>query len=84
MERILVHIDSLVLKGFRYEDRHAIAAALQNELARMLTATGSARHVAALGNPARVRAGDIRVASSATARQVGAAVARHIGGALKL
>jgi hypothetical protein len=49
----------------------------------MLTETGSARHVAALGNPARLRAGDIRVASSATARQVGAAVARGIGGALK-
>jgi hypothetical protein len=83
MKRILVQIDNLVLRGFRYEDCHAIAAALQDELGRMLTETGSARHVAALGNPARLRAGDIRVASSATARQVGAAVARGIGGALK-
>ena len=29
MRRVIVNIDSLVLKGFRYEDRHAIAAAVE-------------------------------------------------------
>ena len=32
MKRIVLHIDSLVLKGFRNEDRHGIAEGLQQEL----------------------------------------------------
>ena len=35
-----LHIDSLILTGFRPEDRHAVGAALQRELARLLSIDG--------------------------------------------
>ncbi len=35
MKRVVVHIDRLMLKGFRPEDRHAIASGLQEELGRV-------------------------------------------------
>ena len=35
MKRVVVHIDRLVLNGFRHADRHAIAAGLQQELGRV-------------------------------------------------
>ena len=37
MKRVVVHIDRLVLKGFRPEDRHAIAAGLEQELGRVFS-----------------------------------------------
>ncbi len=40
MRRIVVNIDSLVLKGFRYEDRHAIAQGLQQQLATLFAGPG--------------------------------------------
>ena len=36
MKRVLVHIEHLVLRGFRNEDQQAITAGLQQELARVL------------------------------------------------
>jgi hypothetical protein len=46
MKRIIFHIDSLVLKDFRYENRHAIAALAQDELMRVLAAPGAAQRIA--------------------------------------
>ena len=39
MKRVVVHIDRLVLKGFRHEDRHDIAVGLQAELGACATAS---------------------------------------------
>ena len=61
MRRVIVNIDSLVLLGFRYEDRHAIAAALREELARTLAAPESAQQVASLGSVPRLKLGSINV-----------------------
>jgi hypothetical protein len=35
MTRVIVHIDRLVLRGFRYEDRLAIAEGLRSEISRL-------------------------------------------------
>ena len=56
MRRVIVHIDSLVLKGFRYEDRYTIAAALKDELTRMLAPPEAAQRVTSLGSVPRLKA----------------------------
>jgi hypothetical protein len=35
MTRVVVHIDRLVLRGFRHEDKHAFAEGLQEEISRL-------------------------------------------------
>ena len=63
MKRVVIHIDSLALKGFRYEDRHAIAAALQDELTRVLAAPEAAQQVASLGSVPRLRLSSVNLGS---------------------
>jgi hypothetical protein len=83
MRRIVVRIDSLVLKGIRYEDRHAISAAVQQELARALAAPGTAHELAAMGSAPALRAGTVDVAPSASVRDVGSAAARRMAQTLR-
>jgi hypothetical protein len=79
MKRVIVNIDSLVLKGFRHEDRHAIATALQDEIRRVFTAPESAQRVRQIGNVPRMRIGDVIVGANAKPQQVGAATGRAVG-----
>jgi hypothetical protein len=79
MRRIIVNIDSLVLKGFRYEDRHVIAAAVQEELARVLHAPGAAQQLTVLGSTPEMHLGKVTVGADAKPRQVGAAAGGAIG-----
>jgi hypothetical protein len=79
MRRIVVNIDSLVLKGFRYEDRHVAAAAVQDEITRALAAPDAAARVAQLGSTPNLRVGNVNVAANAKAQQVGAAAGRAVG-----
>jgi hypothetical protein len=79
MNRVIVHIDRLVLKGFRHEDRHAIAEGLQQELGRVFSAPGAARHLSTLGDTARVRVGGVDIPSGSTPQRTGAQVAQGIG-----
>jgi len=79
MRRIIVNIDSLVLKGIRYEDRYAIAAAVQDELTRVLSAPESARQIAALGSIPRMQIGNVNVDANAKPQQIGAATGRAVG-----
>lgn len=79
MRRIVVNIESLVLKGFRYEDRHAIAAAVQDEISRVLSAPDAAARVAQLGSMPNLRIDTVSVAANAKPTQVGAATGRAIG-----
>jgi hypothetical protein len=55
MKRVIVHIDRLVLKGFRPEDRHAIAEGLRVELGRRLGESAAIQNWAASGHRERVR-----------------------------
>jgi hypothetical protein len=79
MKPVLVDIENLVLKGFRYEDRHAIAAALQDELARLLAAPETAARLTQLGQLPQLSVGDVRIDASAKPHQVGAETGRAIG-----
>ena len=79
MRRIVVNIDSLVLKGFRYEDRHAIAQGLQEEISRALSISDAAARVAEFGSVPNLRLGNVRVAAGAKLRQVGVATGRAVG-----
>jgi hypothetical protein len=79
MKQVLVNIENLLLKGFRYEDRHAIAAALQDELARLLAAPETAARLTKLGQLPHLSVGDVRIDANAKPHQVGAETGRVIG-----
>lgn len=55
MTRVIVHIDRLVLKGFRPEDRDAIAEGLREELGRRLGEPAAIQNWAASGHRERLR-----------------------------
>lgn len=78
MKRVVVHIENLVLKGFRYEDRYTIGAALEAELSRMLATPDAAQRITEFGNMPRMRIGNVAIGSNAP-QQVGAETARAIG-----
>ena len=78
MTRVVVHIDRLVLTGFRPRDRHAIAAGLQEELGRAFAEPGAASGLTALGNVSRLQLRGVHIAPGATPQHVGHGVARGI------
>ncbi|MBK5106349.1 MAG: hypothetical protein JJE42_19065 [Burkholderiales bacterium] len=79
MKRVVVHIDRLVLKGFRHEDRHAIAAGLQHELSRVFADRQTLSNFRALGDVPRVQVGSVQFEQGAKPRRVGENVAQGIG-----
>lgn len=79
MRRVVVHIDSLVLKGFRYEDRHAVAQGLQEQLTALFAEPGMAEGLVSLGDVPRLRPKAISLADEASPRQTGTDVADGIG-----
>ncbi|MBI4000192.1 MAG: hypothetical protein HY348_00205, partial [Nitrospira defluvii] len=79
MRRVVVNIDRLVLKGFRYEDRHAIAQGLQEQLQQMLSEPGMAERLSVAGHIPRLRAGQIEMSPGSKPQQVGIATASEIG-----
>jgi hypothetical protein len=72
MKRVTVHIDSLVLRGFRHEDRDAIAAGLQQELGRLLADPQAAQQFTARGDVSRLRVGSIHVDPGTKPQRIGA------------
>lgn len=83
MKRVIVHIDRLVLKGFRREDRLAIAEGLQQELGRVFSAPGADRHLSTLGDIARIRVGGVDIAPGSKPQSIGVQVAQGIGKEMK-
>ena len=79
MKRVVVHIDSLILKGFRYEDRHAVAAAVQDELARSLSAPGAAQNLVSFGSVPLLRLGSVNLGAETKPQQLGAETGRAVG-----
>ena len=76
---IRVKIDRLVLKGFRFEDRHAVARGMQEQLTRLLSQPGMARRLSRIGSLPELRVRQAHTAADAGPRQVGIAVAKGIG-----
>lgn len=83
MRRVIVHIDSLILKGFRYEDRHAIAMGLQEELGRVFADRDSISRLNAMGDVPRLQVGGVQIAQGTKPPRIGENVARGIGKELK-
>jgi len=79
MKRIVVHIDRLVLRGVRHEERHAVAAGLKGELSRWLAGAGAGDRLARLGHVPRLSLGRVSLAAGAGAEAVGVATARAVG-----
>lgn len=78
MKRVVVHIDSLVLRGFRHEDRHAIAAGLQAELTRLFAEKSIASRLATTGDVSRLTIGNVDVTQGTAPEGVGRQAARGI------
>lgn len=74
-----LHIDRLVLHGFRHEDRHGIAEGIQQELSRMLAEPEAAQKLAAHGDASRLRIGNVQIGRDARPRHVGSQVGQGIG-----
>jgi hypothetical protein len=83
MKRVNLHIDKLVLRGFKNEDRQGIADGIQQELGRMFSDPQAARKLTANGDVPRLRIGNIPVDHSARPQYVGLKVAQGIGKGMK-
>ena len=83
MKRIVLHIDSLVLKGFPHEDRQGIAEGLQQELVRLFTDPQASQQLTANGDISRLRAGNIKIHQDSKPQHVGLQVAQGIGKGMK-
>jgi hypothetical protein len=83
MKRVVLHIDSLVLKGFRHEDRHGIAEGLQQELTRLFADPQAALQLTANGDVSRLRIGGIQIHHDSKPQRVGSQVAQGIGKGMK-
>lgn len=79
MTRVAVHIDRLVLKGARPEDRHAIAQGLERELARVFGERDAAARLRRLGDVPRMKVDGVAIEQGAVPQRVGQSVAQGIG-----
>ncbi len=82
MKRIVVSVDRLVLAGFPHEDRLAIAAGLQGDLAQALAISNAAPGLARLGAVETVRAANVALAPNDKAATVGSTIGRAISKSL--
>ena len=67
MRRVVVHIDRMVLKGFRNADAHAIGENMRSELARLLADPATGQRLASLGHVSSLHAGKVGLAPDARA-----------------
>jgi len=59
MKRVVVHIDRMVLKGFRNADAHAIGEGMRGELTRLFADPVAGERLASLGDMPNLQAGKI-------------------------
>lgn len=77
---VSVHIDRVVLEGFRFGvlEQAGLASAMQVELSRLLSAHGfAASPLCAVASP-RLDAGELRVAQGSSAQRLGRAIAQSL------
>jgi hypothetical protein len=79
MTRVVVHVDRLVLNGFRHEDRHAIALGLQEELGRVFANRESMSYLTAVRDRPHVHVAGVHIEPGSQPQHVGQHVARGIG-----
>lgn len=81
MSRIVLQIDRLVLRGIESGDAESFATALQAELQRQFAMTGMAETLSSIGQPARIKVGEVRSTTSGH-DELGQAVAQSIASGL--
>jgi hypothetical protein len=79
MTRVVVRIDRLVLRGFRYDERHAIALGLQQELGRVFGDREAVPHLGAAEDRPRLSVGGVHLELGLKPQRIGANVAQGIG-----
>jgi hypothetical protein len=79
MSNVVIHIDRLVLHGFRREDRYDIAAGLQQELSQLFADGAGALRLAAMRNTSRLQVSGVPLERGSKPQSIGASVARGIG-----
>ena len=83
MKRVVVHIDRLVLKGFRHEERHAIAAGLRQELGRVFADREAVSLLSAMEDVSRLQVSSVPIEQGSRPQRVGENVAQGIGKEIK-
>jgi hypothetical protein len=78
MKRVIVHIDRMVLKGFRNTDAPAIGEGMRGELARLLADPATGERLASLGHVSSHDAGKVRLAQDAKPQRLGISAGRAI------
>jgi hypothetical protein len=79
---IQLHIENLVLHGFAPGDRDRIAAAVQQELTRLMTEQGLSATLTGGNSLERVDGGSFAMAANARAEGIGAQIAQSIYGGM--
>ena len=74
-----MNVDSLVLTGVRYEDRHAVARGLQEQLTRLFSEPNLAQRLSETGSIPRLQVGPVTLTTDAKPQQIGRAAADGIG-----
>jgi hypothetical protein len=77
-----LHVGQLVLEGFRPGDRHRIGAAMERELARLMSEHGVPAALGAGGEVPVLRAPAAALPADASPSILGARLARSVYGAL--
>lgn len=83
VKRVIVHIGRLVLKGFRHEDRHALAEGLREELGRQFAESTASPQLVYRGDMPRLRVAGVRIEHEAKPAVVGAQVAQGVARRIK-
>jgi hypothetical protein len=81
--KIDLHIEELVLEGFRPADRHRIGAAVERELARLLAERGLPPGLAQGADLPRLDGGSFEAKPGARPETVGRQVAGAVYGGMK-
>jgi hypothetical protein len=78
MNRVVLHIDRLVLRGFDRDDQTGIAEGLREELGRLLATPQAAQALMAQHSVPRLKIAALRIAPGARATAVGEQTAQGI------
>lgn len=78
MKRVVVHIDRLVLKGFRNADAHAIGEGMRGGLTRLLADPTTDERLASLGHVSSLHAGKVTLTQDAKPQRFGISAGRAI------
>jgi hypothetical protein len=80
MKRVVIHVDRLVLQGFRPEDKQAIGLGLQQELQRTFSQRGAIpNRIGKVVDAPQLTADRVRIQAGSIPRRIGQRVARAIG-----